>query len=304
MVRSDPFTSRMQVPVASGTLHVARAGPPPAEAAGVVLAAHGVTASLMTWRTVARELTERVFFLAPDLRGRGRSAELPGPYGMASHVDDLVAVLDEAGVSNAVLVGHSMGAYVMARLAAEHPDRVASLVLLDAGLPLPRPADPERVLDAALANTAMRLSITFPSVNAYIEGWRGHPAFAHAWNDDIEAYARYDLRTDGHAVRCVASAAAVKADSREMVLDDTTRTALDRVRAPVWLLRADRGLFDEADNPLIAAGSLRRFATAHPRMHIEQVADVNHYTLVMGDGPGPQRVVAAIDHALNGAEAA
>ena len=269
-----------------------------------MLAAHGVTASLMTWRTVARGLAERVCFLAPDLRGRGRSADLPGPYGMGVHVGDLVAVLDEAGASSSVLVGHSMGAYVMARLAAEHPDRVASLVLLDAGLPLPRPAEPERMLETALANTVMRLSITFPTVSAYIEGWRGHPAFARAWNDDIEAYARYDLRTDGQAVRCVASAAAVKADSEEMVLDNATRTALDRVDAPVWVLRADRGLFDDADDPLIPAPRLRQFAAAHPQMHIEDVADVNHYTLVMGDGPGPRRVVAAVERALDGAEAA
>lgn len=304
MERSDPFSSRTEIPVAGGALHVARAGPAPDEATGVVLAAHGVTASLMTWRTVARALHPDVCFLAPDLRGRGRSADLPGPYGIAAHVDDLLAVLDHLGASSAVLVGHSMGAYVMARLAAEHPDRVASLVLLDAGLPLPRPLEPERMLETALANTVMRLSITFPSVGAYIEGWRGHPAFATAWNDDIEAYARYDLRADGEAVRCVASAAAVQADSEEMVLDHATRTALERVHAPVWLLRADRGLFDDADSPLIAAGELRRFAATHPWVHIERVADVNHYTLVMGDGPGPRRVVAAVEQALSVAQAA
>lgn len=299
MGRSDPFTSHREVPVEGGALHVAHAGPPAAEAAGVVLAAHGVTASLMTWRSVARELAGHTAFLAPDLRGRGRSAGLPAPYGMATHVADLIAVLDAAEVPSAVLVGHSMGAYVMARLAAEHPTRVTALILLDAGLPQPRPKDQELMLEAALANTVMRLSITFPSVDAYIEGWRGHPAFAHDWNDDIEAYARYDLREDGHAVRCVASAAAVKADSREMVLDDETRTALDRVRTHVHLLRAQRGLFDDADNPLITTRALHKFAAAHPQVQVEKVAGVNHYTLVMGDGPGPKRVVAAVEQALS-----
>jgi pimeloyl-ACP methyl ester carboxylesterase len=45
-------------------------------------------------------------------------------------VNDLIAVLDRVGAQRAVLVGHSMGAYVVARLAAEHPDRAAALVLL------------------------------------------------------------------------------------------------------------------------------------------------------------------------------
>jgi lipase len=294
----DPFTARFQVPVTGGELHVARAGPPVDAAECVVLAAHGVTASLMTWRTVARELDGRICFLAPDLRGRGRSAGLPGPYGMAAHVADLVAVLDHVGAPSAVLIGHSMGAYVVARLAAEHPERAEGVVLLDAGLPFPRPDDPGDMLESAVANAVMRLGITFASVDHYVEGWRAHPAFADAWDDDIDAYARYDLVQDGHLARCAASAAAVRADSKDMVLDDVTRTALDRVRAPVQLLRAERGLFDA--DPLIPDDALHAFAASHPSVRVEEVADVNHYTLLMGHSPGPRRVVAAIDSWLPG----
>jgi pimeloyl-ACP methyl ester carboxylesterase len=291
--RDDPFALRFEVPVVGGMLHVARAGPPAVAAECVALAAHGVTASLMTWRSVARELDRRICLLAPDLRGRGRSATLPGPYGMAAHVADLIAVLDHVGTRSAVLAGHSMGAYVLARLAAEHPERAAGLVLLDAGLPFPRPDDAGEMLDSAVANAVMRLAITFPSADLYVHGWQAHPAFADAWDDDIEAYARYDLVEDGRVARCAASAVAVRTDSTEMVLDDVTRTALDRVRAPVRLLRAERGLFNA--DPLIPADALQAFAAAHPSVRVEEVADVNHYTLVMGHGPGPRRVAAAIE---------
>src|SRR6201999_625240 len=89
-ILSDPFSDRFEVEVNGGTLHVARTGPPPEDSAAVVLAAHGVTASLMTWRSLARVLSDDVCLLAPDLRGRGRSAALPGPYGIATHVTDLV----------------------------------------------------------------------------------------------------------------------------------------------------------------------------------------------------------------------
>jgi pimeloyl-ACP methyl ester carboxylesterase len=288
----DPFAVRFEVPVACGRLNVARAGPPAAGADCVVLAAHGVTASLMTWRSIARELDTRICLLAPDLRGRGRSASVPGPYGLAAHVADLIAVLDYAGAPKAVLVGHSMGAYLIARLAAEHPERAAGLVLLDAGVPFTSAEDRE-MLDSAVTNVILRLSITFPSTDQYVQGWRAHPAFAREWNEDVEAYARYDLVEDGHAVRCAASAAHVRADSQEMVLDDANRTALDRVHAPVWLLRAEHGLFDA--EPLIPAADLQAFAAAHPSMQVEEVAGVNHYTLVMGGGPGPRRVAAVIE---------
>jgi pimeloyl-ACP methyl ester carboxylesterase len=212
---------------------------------------------------------------------------------MAAHVADLVAVLDHAGAASAVLVGHSMGAYVAARLAAEHPERAAGLVLLDAGLPFPLPDDAGDMVDSAVANAVMRLGITFATADQYIQGWRAHPAFAHAWDEDVEAYARYDLVEDGRYARCGASAAAVRTDTREMVLDDETRTALDRVHGSARLLRAEHGLFD--DDPLITSDALHAFAAAHPSVRVEDVPDVNHYTLVMGRSPGPRRVAAAID---------
>jgi pimeloyl-ACP methyl ester carboxylesterase len=300
---SDPFEECYDVAVAGGSLHVARAGAPPDQARCVVLAIHGVTASLMTWRTVARQLAHRddVCVLAPDLRGRGRSSSLPGPYGIAAHVEDLLAVLDDAAPRCAVLVGHSLGAYVAARLAAEHPGRVASLVLLDAGLPLPAPSDPGELLHTSMDVALMRLAITFPSADAYVAGWRAHPAFARAWNDDIDVYARYDMVEEHHLARCSASADAVRADSTEMVLDDETRLALDRVadNGTVHLLRAERGLFDDTDDPLIPTGVLRAFAAKHPEVRVEEVVDVNHYTLVMGDSPGPARVAAAIGTACD-----
>lgn len=217
------------------------------------------------------------------------------PYGIAAHVADLTAVLEATAVESAVLVGHSMGAYVVECFAAAHPERARGLVLLDAGLPLAPAGDLEGARAAAVANIVFRLSITFPSIARYIEGWRTHPAFADAWDDDLEAYARYDLVMDGTVARCVCNAAAVRADTEELVGDQLTRTALERVLCPVRLLRAERGLFDDADAPLIGSGELRAFHASHPSVRVEAVPGVNHYTLVMGSGPGRQRVAAAIE---------
>ncbi|WP_425470408.1 alpha/beta fold hydrolase [Streptomyces diacarni] len=74
---------------------------------------------------------------APDLRGRAASADLPGPYGLAAHVADVLALLDHLGQRRAVLIGHSMGGFVAALAAARHPSRVAGTVLVDGGLPFP-----------------------------------------------------------------------------------------------------------------------------------------------------------------------
>jgi lipase len=294
---TNPFGACAEVPVAGGELLVASAGPPSGAGEATVLAVHGMSGSYVIYRSVVRELGRRMraSVLAPDLRGRGRSAHLPGPFGIGTHVADLLAVLDHAGAERVVLVGHSMGAYVVARLAAEHPERVAGVVLLDAGLPYAAPAiDPGAVIEMVVGPTIERLHMSFESVADYIASWRANPAFARAWSADVEAYAHHDVVSDGRTARCVVSEEAVWADGRDLLLDDASRTALEAVRTPVHLLRAPHALHDE-DDPLLPRPLLDRFVATHPHVSFEDVAGVNHYTLVLGDSPGPARVAAAIE---------
>jgi lipase len=307
MSANEPFAARYDLDVPGGALYVARSGEPRA-GSHTIVAAHGVTASHLAWRAVARELLDdsSVCLLAPDLRGRGRSAGLPGPYGYAAHVNDLLAVLDDAGVDRAVFAGHSMGAYVAVRAAAEHPDRVTALVLLDGGVPLPPPddEDPEAVLAKLVGPAIARLHATYATREDYIAQWRAHPALAGAWNDDLELYAGYDLAGEAGAMRCVVSEAAVRADSADLLHDDAGGAALARVRAPVYLVRAARGFRDEPDSPFIPLEALEAFAAAHPAAHVATVEGVNHYTLTLGEGPGPATVAGAIRNALRDAEPA
>jgi lipase len=294
-----PFHASHAVPVAGGTLHVARAGPAPADGAAVVVAVHGITASHFAWRAAVRELLAEteVCVLAPDLRGRGRSAQLPPPANLGRHVDDLVAMLDHLGVERAVLAGHSMGAYVVARTAADHPERATGVVLVDGGAPAhPRPdIDNDETLAKLLGPALQRLSMTFDSPQHYVEFWQQHPAYSAAWSEDIEAYVLADLRGADGAWRSVTSEPAVRADGVGLLTDETTLTAAERVQAPLRLLRAPRGILDD-EKVLVSDEALDDFRAAQPDLEVELVEDVNHYTILIG--AGAPRVAAAIRRAL------
>jgi pimeloyl-ACP methyl ester carboxylesterase len=305
---SEPFDVIREIPVPGGALHVAQSGPAPDEADAVVLAVHGVTSSLMAFARLARELRVAVpgaCLLVPDLRGRGCSASMPGPYGVVAHLADLVAVLDGAGVERAVLTGHSMGAYIAARLAAERPERTSALVMLDGGVSLPVPPDQtaEEVLEEVVEQSAARLRMTFSSVDEYVGLWHEHPALLGEWNDDIEAYARYEVSGPSGHVGCIVSEEAVVADCTDLVLDGTTAGAAELVRAPMHLVRAPRGLFDD-DDPLLPQPLVDAFSARHPDARIEDVDGVNHYTLILGSGPGPARTARVIRRAMRHAVAA
>jgi lipase len=81
--------------------------------------------------------------LARDLRGHGRSDWEP-PWSLESHVADVLAAMDEAGIDRADLVGHSFGGRIALELLAASPARVRRLVLLDPAIWVPPPIALER----------------------------------------------------------------------------------------------------------------------------------------------------------------
>lgn len=279
-----PFHTELEVPVAGGHLRVGLAGP--AGGAPVVLAVHGITVSHRSWSAVARHLGQDVTLVAPDLRGRGGSYGLPGPFGFAAHVEDLVAVLDHVGAVTATLAGYSMGAYVVARLAAAHPGRATAVLLGDGGLPLPVPpgVDPDTLLEAVLGPSLARLGMTFASREDYRKFWRSHPAFAgtRAWSPDIEDFVDYDLGGEEPELRSRVAEAAVRADGRELLDSEAVRRAFLTLSCPTVLVRAPRGYLDEP-SPLLPEEAVAEARAALPHLVDVCVPDTNHWLLCLGD---------------------
>jgi len=225
-----------------------------------------------------------VRIVAPDLRGRGRSAGLPGPYGMAGHADDIVAVLDGLGIPTATVVGHSMGGFVAVALHHRHPTRVAALVLVDGGLPLP-PGPPGLTDDerstALLGPARARLSMTFADRESHREFFRAHPAFAGAWNDAVADYVDYDLTGTPPELRPSTPVAALTEDSADLA-GRWLPVALDGLPVGTRMLRAPRDLQDAEPGmyPPAWAGAV---LADRPAITLEDVPDVNHYTILFSD---------------------
>ncbi len=287
-----PAYRTLDVPVPGGDLRVGVWGPDDPGAV-TVLALHGVTASHRCWLAVAARLPG-VRLVAPDLRGRGRSAGLPGPYGMARHADDAAAVLDRLSVASAVVTGHSMGGFAAVALHHRHPGRVAGLVLVDGGLPLP-PGPPgltDEERTAALLGPALaRLSMTFADRAAYRDFFRSHPAFAGDWNDAVADYVDYDLVGTEPRLHAATPPAAVATDSADLG-GDWLRPALAGLPAGTPLLRAPAGLRGEPPGmyPLDWIDALRAEV---PAVRVVLVADVNQYTILFADR-GAAAVAAAL----------
>jgi pimeloyl-ACP methyl ester carboxylesterase len=284
-------SARMRaVPVPGGELAVA-VQEPEGEPRGTVLLVHGITASHRAWDLLLPELPD-LRVLAPDLRGRGRSRDLVGESGFAAHADDLAAVLDALDVDRALVVGHSMGAFVAVVLAHRHPQRVSRLLLLDGGLPLAVPdgIDLDTLIAAVLGPTAARLSMRFASVDDYLDFWRRHPAFPEPWPPGLAEYFAYDLVDDGEGMlRPATRYETAAADTADMTAGTALPAALAALAHPTRLVTVPRGLQDEPPG-LYAPAHLTTVLADLPGIAHERVEGFNHYSVVMS--PAGARLVA------------
>lgn len=267
-------------PVAGGTLaggvwHPDAPGPP-------LVALHGITANHLAWQLVASALPgTRV--IAPDLRGRGRSGGLPGPYALTGLADDVARMLDALGVDRATVAGHSMGGFVAVRFAERFPDRTERLVLVDGGLPIPWPQDipADQVPGVVLGPALERLRRTFASPAEYEEFWRRHPAIGPWWNETFAGYVAYDLVGEAPVLRSSVSEDAVSVNALELYGEDGYAEALAALTLPVAFIRAPRGLLDGP--PLYPPEVVAEWRGRLPGMRVHEAENVNHYTILMTD---------------------
>src|SRR6266436_473127 len=112
------------------TLQYLEAGRGPA-----VVLLHGYAETSRMWRPLMPQLSDRHRVIAPDLPGIGGSAVPKDGLDMASAARRIHALIRQLGVEHAVVVGHDIGLMVAYAYAAQFPDEVNRLVLMDAFLP-------------------------------------------------------------------------------------------------------------------------------------------------------------------------
>lgn len=99
-----------------------------------LLALHGLASNARWWDLVADRLTPEHRLVAVDQRGHGLSDKPASGYDFEACLADAGAVAARLELAPYVAVGHSWGASVALTLAAEHPDDVMGLVLIDGGV--------------------------------------------------------------------------------------------------------------------------------------------------------------------------
>lgn len=100
-----------------------------------VILLHGYAETSHMWLPLIAKLDDRRTVIAPDLRGAGDSSMPATGYDKKTMAQDIHALVQQLGYRKVKIVGHDIGLMVAYAYAAQYPDEVDSIVLMDAFLP-------------------------------------------------------------------------------------------------------------------------------------------------------------------------
>lgn len=172
----------------------------------VLLLIHGGTASRRAWDLVTPALCAEYRVVAVDLRGHGQSPVPASGYSALQMSADVNRVIDQLGLDQITVIGHSLGGMAAMHLAAHRFDVVKKLILVDA------PVTPNTIDALAKVNAQVHSPGFFPVTQAFVDQWSRPPrpvpaAFLAAkqanvfglrqvvWEQVFDELAKADLRS-------------------------------------------------------------------------------------------------------------
>lgn len=245
-----------------------------------VVALPGLGSSATSWGPLAEALPDaRVVSL--DLRGRGSGQGMPGPTGLRAHARDVARVLEERDLRDAVVIGHSMGAFLAPLVAQEVPHRVAKLVLVDGGI---RPAFPPltgpRVTRFAFRRQLSKNDRAWPSVEALAKRAKLDKSLAgrSELRPVVMKVLAEEMGGPPGALRPRLDVDRCVEDAVDTFWGEGISEALAEVKVPIELLLAENKRW-AGQRPFISDRVVAPWRDALPQLTVRRLAG-NHLTVV------------------------
>ena len=241
----------------------------------ILLLMHGLTANAHAFDgLMAAGLGNDFRVICPDFRGNGLSDKPAFSYSAEDHVQDILGLIGHLGEKSVFLGGHSFGGYMAFYIAANYPEVVTKLVILDAAKAM-NPMAPQ-MLSKALS----RLDVTYTNFDDYIAHVKKAP-YLDFWDPAMLSYYRADVQ-DLHDGGVKPHANLMTITEKSMALAAVPWSDLiAQIPAPTILINAlDNYTMDEPLLPdMIARETVEMMQNAK-----YAGVDGNHQTMLYGKG--------------------
>jgi pimeloyl-ACP methyl ester carboxylesterase len=251
-----------------------------------ILCLHGLSRNSRDFAEFAERYSPSLRVLALDFRGRGASDydPLPMRYTPLTYAADVIELLDQLGIQQAVFVGTSLGGLVTMAIAATAPHRIAAAILNDVG-PDIDPSGIDRIL-------------SYVGKDVRFESWdAAADAIAAAYGASFDRYTHEDWVKMAKR-NCREEDGEIRFDY-DMAIAEPFKTAGPAPNVDLWPLFEALG----RKPLLVVRGERSDLLTAETAAKMQRVAPDMNLVIVRGVGHAPElnepEAVAAIDAFLD-----
>ncbi|WP_165356876.1 alpha/beta fold hydrolase [Nocardioides zhouii] len=232
------------------------------ESKPVLLFLHGITGHGEAYVRNLAAHAEHFSVWAIDFIGHGYSTKPDHPLEIPHYVDQVTAVLDTLGAERAHFSGESLGGWVAARYAADHPDRVDRVVLNTMGGTMANPQVMERLYTLSMEAAK---DPSWERVKARLAWLMADPTMV---TDDLIRTRQAIFEQPDWLKACEMNMALQDPETRQrnMISDDDLR-AIQAEALVVWTTKDPSGPVDEG----------RRIASLIPNGYLEVIEEAGHW---------------------------
>ncbi|MEB2302087.1 alpha/beta hydrolase [Lysinibacillus xylanilyticus] len=237
---------------------------------GTIIAVHGLTGNHMQLHYYAELLKGQYRFISVDLKGRGNSAPASENTSIESHTLDVLALIDQLNIEHPILLGYSMGAFIMANVASKRSD-IKGVILLDGAATC---TDHQRqIVEPSLG----RISKHYETPEAYIQEIKEiYGRLGVEWTDHLASVGCYEIvEKNGHWEN-KSDEGRIRQDFQSFY-EYRSEEVFKDVTCPILLIHSTKQI--GAMPPLFLAESYMD-TLKNSRNIWKYTSDSNHYTLV------------------------
>ena len=242
-----------------------------------ILCIHGLTANCRSWDRIASALASNYRVMAMDLRGRGLSDKPEKGYFVEQHVEDVRHVLEDLGLKEVHLMGHSLGAFVSLAFAARYPEQVKKLILVDAGGRLTQTQWDK--IETGIKPSLARLGQTFATFEDYTEPLKQAP-FLQPWTSFLDTYFRHEMEEVKGGLR-----SRTRADHMLEEIENIRRfdaaACYGKIQCPTLIVRAPHGILSDEDIVLTEEAVEKMLGEIPDALRVD-CDGTDHYSILFG----------------------
>ncbi len=238
---------------------------------------HGISSHCFAWNTVANAITPEYKLFAMDIRGRGHSDKPQSGYSITNHCKDIFSVINDLGIKDVVMVGHSLGAYIALVFSALYPQLVKKLILVDGGGKLSE-EQRNRVFEG-IKPSLIRVGKEFDSFDDYLLNMKNAP-FLTPWYQGLEDYYRYEVfQNERGKFRTLLNPETVVEEAENLKKEDISEY-YSKLQVETYILRATKPMVSK-DDILLPEDVAQFMLKSIPKAKLFNINGSNHYTILL-----------------------